>query len=51
LREVDGNPSDGPILKGVLGGKLLNLDMLAREVILPAVRNPANYEPNAKRLT
>jgi hypothetical protein len=45
LREVEGNPADGPN-----GGKPLNLDMLAREVILPAVRNPENYGPNAKRL-
>jgi integrase len=51
LREAEGNPADGPILRGVLAGKPLNLDMLAREVILPAVRNPENYEPNAKRLT
>jgi len=51
LRNADGNPEVGPILRGVFGGKPLNLDMLAREVILPAVRNPENYEPNAKRLT
>jgi integrase len=51
LRNAEGNPVDGPILRGMLGGKPLNLDMLAREVILPAVRNPENYEPNAKRLT
>jgi integrase len=50
LRKAEGNPADGPILRGLLAGKPLNLDMLAREVILPAVRNPENYEPNAKRL-
>lgn len=49
LRNVEGNPADGPILRGLLAGKPLNLDMLAREVILPAVRNPENYEPNAER--
>jgi len=51
LRNAEGNPTDGPILRGILAGKPLNLDMLAREVILPAVRNPENYQPNAKRLT
>src|SRR6267378_3417278 len=44
LREAEGNPADGPILRGALAGKPLNLDMLAREVILPAVRNPENYK-------
>jgi integrase len=51
LRTADGNPEVGPILRGVLGGKPLNLDMLAREVIRPAVLNPENYEPDTKRLT
>jgi integrase len=49
LREVEGNPQKGPILRGVLGGKPLNLDMLAREVIRPALRNRKNYrDPEAK---
>lgn len=52
LRQTESDPKTGPILRGVLKGKPLNLDMLAREVIMPAVRNPENYpDPNAKRLT
>jgi hypothetical protein len=50
LRSVEGDPTSGPILKGV-SGKPLNFDMLAREVILPAVRNPENYEPGAKQVS
>jgi hypothetical protein len=51
LRLSEGNPGDGPILRGVLGGPL-SLDKLAREVVIPAVRNPENYDrPDAKRLT
>jgi integrase len=48
LSEVEGNPQDGPILRGVKLSedgkpKPLNLNMLAREVIRPALRNPKNY--------
>jgi len=50
LRNLEGNPQSGPILRG-LSGKPLSLDMLAREVIIPAVRNPENYKPNEKLLT
>ena len=50
LRNLEGNPQSGPILRG-LSGKPLSLDMLAREVIIPAVRNPENYKPNEKPLT
>lgn len=49
LRVTEGNPANGPILRGAAGGPL-NLDKLAREVILPAIRNPENYEPDAKQL-
>jgi hypothetical protein len=42
LRTLEGNPAAGPILRGV-SGKPLSLDMMAREVIIPAVRNPENY--------
>jgi hypothetical protein len=42
LREVDGNPQNGPILRSVKG-RPLSLDMLARVVIRPALRNAANY--------
>jgi len=54
LRESEGNPANGPILRGVklsVDGKPkpLNLNMVAREVIRPALRNPKNYRaPNAK---
>jgi len=37
LRETEGNPSGGPILRGP-SGKPLNLDNLTRRVILPALR-------------
>jgi len=48
LREVEGNPASGPILRGVKG-KPLNLDMLAKRVIRPALRNRENYrDPQAK---
>jgi integrase len=49
LHCLEDNPTSGPILRGVCG-KPLNLDMLAREVIVPAVRNPENYEPDAKQV-
>jgi len=50
LRKLEGNPEMGPILRGV-SGKPLNLDMLARDVIKPALRNPENYPTaDAKRL-
>ena len=48
LRESEGNPVNGPILRSVKG-KPLSLDMLARVVIRPALRNAANYrDGNAK---
>ena len=47
LRDVEGNPLDGPILRGVKREdgkpKPLNLNWLAREVVRPALRNPKNY--------
>ena len=50
LHGFEGNPSSGPILRSVTG-KHLNLDKLAREVILPAVRNADNYSsPDARRI-
>jgi integrase len=51
LRNAEGNPQIGPILRGVQNGKPLNLDMLASETIRPAIANPENYAANAKRLT
>jgi len=48
LREVEGNPANGPILRGVKG-KPLNLDMVAKRVIRPTLRNRENYrDPQAK---
>lgn len=45
--DVEGNPLDGPILRGVKREdgkpKPLNLNWLAREVVRPALRNPKNY--------
>jgi integrase len=38
LREMDGNPQTGPVLRGIQRGRPLNLDMLAREVVIPALR-------------
>jgi len=33
-------------------GRLLNLDMIAKRVIMPALRKPSNYSsPDAKKLT
>jgi integrase len=50
LHKLEGKPEQGPILRGE-SGKPLNLDMLAREVIKPALGNPENYPtPDAKRL-
>lgn len=50
LHKLEGNPETGPILRGV-SGKPLNLDMLARDVIKSALRNPENYPTaDAKRL-
>src|SRR5262249_19992136 len=50
LRALEGNPQTGSILQG-MSGKPLNLEMLAREVIMPAVRNPENYpSPDATRI-
>jgi integrase len=42
LRKAEGNPADGPILRGVKGGPL-ELNMLAKRVIRPALRNRENY--------
>jgi len=51
LRTTEGNPQTGPILRGDLG-RPLNLDMLAKRVIRPALRNKANYpNPEAELLT
>lgn len=51
LRAAEGNPESGPILRGDLGGPL-NLDMLAKRIICPALRNKANYSnPEAQLLT
>jgi integrase len=48
LREVERNPRNGPILRGVKG-KPLDLNMLAKRVIRPALRNHENYrDGNAK---
>ena len=48
LRDVEGNPSKGPILRGVKGGAL-ELNMLAKQVMRPALRNRENYrDPQAK---
>jgi hypothetical protein len=38
LLEADGNPQIGPILRGTQHGRPLNLDMLARSVVIPALR-------------
>src|SRR5712664_2103660 len=48
LREAESNPASGPILRG-MKGKPLNLDMLAKRVIRPALRSPENYRtPDSK---
>ena len=48
LRDSEGNPSKGPILRGVKGGPL-ELNMLAKQVIRPALRNRENYrDPQAR---
>jgi len=48
LRSIEQNPKDGPILRGEKGGPL-NLDMLAKRVIRPALRNRENYrDPEEK---
>ena len=50
LRAAEGNPENGPILRS-LKGKPLNLNMLAREVIRPALRNQKNYrDPEGRPL-
>lgn len=47
LRKEEGNFVNGPILRGIKG-KPLNLDMLARRVIRPALLNRENYhDPKA----
>jgi integrase len=48
LLESEGNPANGPILRGTKGGPL-DLNMLAKRVIRPALRNPLNYrDPETK---
>lgn len=48
LRHLEGNPTKGPILRGVKGGPL-DLNMLVKRVIRPALRNCENYRnPEAK---
>jgi len=42
LREAEGNPGNGPILRGVKGGPL-DLNMLAKQVIRPTLCNRKNY--------
>ena len=42
LHQIEGNPVKGPILRGVKGGPL-DLNMLAKRVIRPALRNRKNY--------
>ena len=42
LHQIEGNPGTGPILRGVKGGPL-DLNMLAKRVIRPALRNRKNY--------
>jgi integrase len=42
LLETEGNPANGPILRGVKG-KPLDLNMLAKRVIRPALHNRENY--------
>lgn len=42
LREAEGNPANGPIMRGVKGGPL-DLNMLAKQVIRPALRSRKNY--------
>ena len=41
LRQADGNPTTGPILRGVRKGKPLSLDNLARREIIPTLRKCA----------
>jgi integrase len=43
LRRAEGNPSEGLILRGVKG-KPLNLEMLAKRTIKPALINKKNYQ-------
>ena len=56
LREAEGNPAKGAILRGVKLSeegkpKPLNLNRPAREVIRPPLRNPKNYrDPETKGL-
>ena len=42
LHQIEGNPGTGPILRGGKGGPL-DLNMLAKRVIRPALRNRKNY--------
>ena len=42
LRQTERNPTKGPILRGVKGGPL-DLNILAKRVIRPALRNRENY--------
>jgi integrase len=48
LRQIERNLAKGPILRGVKGGTL-ELNMMAKRVIRPALRNRENYrDPQAK---
>jgi integrase len=50
LRSIDGEPESGLILRGVSGGPL-NLEMLAKRTIVPALCNPDNYaSPRTDRI-
>ena len=42
LHQIERNPAKGPILRGVKGGPL-DLNMLAKRGIRPALRNRENY--------
>jgi hypothetical protein len=42
LQAVEGNLTNGPILRGEKG-RPLDLDMLAKRVIRPTLRDPKNY--------
>jgi integrase len=42
LRLAEGNPANGPILRGEKG-RPLDLDMLTKRAIRPTLRNPKNY--------
>lgn len=49
LRKTEGNPGNGPILRGTKGGPL-ELNMLAKRIIRPALCNPKNYRDRKAKL-